>query len=495
MLLNRSLLGTVDLRRRVPRVAAVLLVAALGSGRPAAAAEPPLNAAVRARIDAAGLDGAAVSVSAVEVNSGRILCGIDERRLMTPASNTKLITTGVALLTLGEDHQFTTAVYADGEVRDHVLHGDLVVVADGDPAISGREHDRDTTAVFDAWARTIARSIRAVEGNLVIDATAFDGQLFHPSWPEGQSLRWYCAPISAFALNDNCVDVSVKPGLSVGQPARVLLAPPTAYFEIRNRCRTVASGKDRVVISRLPDRDTLVIRGTLPPKGRGASYPVAVVDPLRYAATVLGERLAAAGVHLGGDIVIAERPVDAQRMRRLAATSHSLVSAIRTANKRSQNFYAEMILKTLGRSGSAPASFRSGVEAVAAQLEKMGIERGTYAMDDGSGMSRRNAFEALQFTVFLRFMARSDRAGTFLSSLAVSGTDGTLRARLVKRDVRGKILAKTGHVRGVSTLSGYARSGEELVAFSILVQGEKLNRSRADRLQDAICRLLVEPVP
>jgi D-alanyl-D-alanine carboxypeptidase/D-alanyl-D-alanine-endopeptidase (penicillin-binding protein 4) len=472
----------------------LLLIAAVAApAGTAAAAEPPFNAAVRGLVARAKLGDARAGVSAVEVKSGRILCSVNDKKLLIPASNVKLITTGAALALLGADFEFKTRLYARGTVtEDQVLRGDLVVVAGGDPAISGREHKGRTTAVFDAWAAKIARSVRRVKGDLVIDDTIFDRVYVHPSWPEDQLIRWYCAPVSAFALNDNCIDVAVRPGARPGEPARVILDPPTGYVKVVNRCRTVASGRSRAVIHRLPGSDTTVVSGKLTPGSKGATSPVAVHRPVRYAAAVLRERLARGGVRVDGRIVLADKPCKVEAAALLASSSHSLTSCIRTANKRSQNFYAEMMLKTLGRRRAARASFADGVKVVAGLLKKVGIPPGTYTMVDGSGMSRKNRFSALQLAVFLRYMALSPHAAAFARSLPESGVDGTLKRRLGKPAYAGKVRAKTGHLSGVSALSGYLEAGGKKIAFSILVNGFRGGSGRADRLQDAVCRHLVE---
>ncbi len=461
---------------------------------PVGGAEPPHNARVRALIGAAKLKGASAGVCVLEVKSGRVLCSINEALRMTPASNMKLVTAGAALLLLGDKFQFTTSVYAAGKIgKQGALDGDLVVVAGGDPAISGRRHGGKTTAVFDAWAAEIAKSVKSVEGDLVIDDTIFDRQYIHPAWPKDQLIRWYCAPVSAFALNDNCIGVAVKPGTQAGGPARVILDPPTEYFAIRNRCKTIASGRSRAHISRLPKSDTLVISGTLTPKSRGAGSPVTVVEPLLYAATVLRERLSSAGVRVRGKIVLAEKRIDTKQMTRLAGTGHSLADVIRTANKGSQNFYAEMIFKTLGRRLGEPASFAGGARVVTKLLaDTLAVQPDAFTIDDGSGLSKQNALSARQLASFLRHLARGEHADTFLRSLAISGVDGTLRRRMTKAPYAGNVLAKTGHVRGVSALSGYVKSGDRLLAFSILVNGKALDAARARRLQDSICRFLVD---
>jgi PBP4 family serine-type D-alanyl-D-alanine carboxypeptidase len=460
----------------------------------AAAAEPPLNAAVRGLVARHRLGRARVGVCAVHLDSGRVLCSLDADRALVPASNMKLATTAVALRLLGAKHEFKTAVYAMGPVANRRLNGDLLVVADGDPAISGREHDGDTTAVFDRWAAAVARSARSVSGNLIIDVSAFDRQYVHPNWPQDQLIRWYCAPISAFALNDNCIDVKVRPGERPGQPATVRLDPPTAYFRVRNRCETVANAaRPRAVISRSPRDDTLLISGELTPTSPGAAAPVAVKHPQRFAATVLLERLAKAGVKVEGKLLLAVRPIAVGDRKSLITTRHSLTNAIATANKRSQNFYAEMIFKTLGRRAGEPATFGTAALIVTHELVRMGLPAGEFTVDDGSGMSRKNELAPAHVVTVLQVMAAGPHARAYIGSLALAGTDGTMKKRLKEAPCKGAVRAKTGHLRGVSALSGYARSKRGLVAFSILTNGPVAGVG--DRFQDAVCRLLVGFAP
>ncbi|MFW6158128.1 MAG: D-alanyl-D-alanine carboxypeptidase/D-alanyl-D-alanine-endopeptidase [Planctomycetota bacterium] len=478
-------------RRRPPRPACVLAVvlACLLVAAPAFT-EPSLNDRVRALVRAAGLGAEDAGVAALEVESGRILCAVNDERRMIPASNAKLLTTGAALLLLGDEFRFSTAAHADGRLAAGVLEGDLVVMAGGDPCIGGRGPDDDAAAAFDALAAKIAESVTEVRGDLVVDGTVFDGQHVHPSWPDEQLVRTYCAPVSALAVNENCVFVRVKPGASPGRPARVLAEPATSHVTIRNRCRTTRGGRARAYITRLPRSDTIVVSGSLTPKSAGAAARVPVLEPMRYAGSVLRDRLQKAGVRITGKRVFAKERIDVRPMARLAAVEHSLADAVRLANKHSSNFHAEMIFKTLGRTVRAPASFEDGATAVAGALAHAGIPDGACRIDDGSGLSRQNAISAFHLACFLRYMALGESRETFVGSLPVAGVDGTLRRRMTREPCKGRVHAKTGHLRGVSALSGYARAEGRLIAFSVLVNGR---RSWAgDRLQDRVCRLLVD---
>jgi D-alanyl-D-alanine carboxypeptidase/D-alanyl-D-alanine-endopeptidase (penicillin-binding protein 4) len=83
--------------------------------------------------------------------------------------------------------------------------------------------------------------------------------------------------------------------------------------------------------------------------------------------------------------------------------------------------------------------------------------------------------------------------GQWKATLALSGDpDGTLRHRLREASMRGRILAKTGSLRGVSTLAGYAtaESGKTYV-FAILLNGPGVWDTNGHRYQDRILRALV----
>jgi len=169
-------------------------------------------------------------------------------------------------------------------------------------------------------------------------------------------------------------------------------------------------------------------------------------------------------------------------------------------NKRSQNFYAESLLKLLGAEDCGEGSWRSGARVVSSFLEGLGIAPGSYSYVDGSGMSRNNRFSPRQLTTLLRHMYFHRYGQAYLQSLAYSGEsdldppwmNSSLSERLDEDRLKRNVLAKTGGLNGVSTLSGYvkARSGR-VYAFSILCNSASA-RWRANRAQDRIVQTLVD---
>lgn len=432
-----------------------------------------------------------LGVSVIDVATGKEVYGYHATRPLIPASNMKLLTTAAALTALGPGFQFETAVLTRGEVVDGTLHGDLAIVGGGDPNFSGRLHAGDSLAVFKQWAKRLEQAgIRRIDGDILLVDGLFDRQLIHPNWPRDQLDRWYEAPISALSFNDNCVLVRMRPG-AVGAPARVDLLPDVGAMSLVNRSRTIRSGSARLILGRGGETPALELTGTISTRNGGWERWITVRDPGAYFAAALREAFSRQGISIAG-AARQSRHLAPGEWRRAFVHRSDLLTAIEVTNKRSQNFYAESILKLMGARACGDGSWPGGVRAVRETLDALGLPEG-YHQVDGSGMSRENRAAPRHFATLLRLMARHRYGREFMRSLPYSGEkDLTWEDRLDKPPYAGNVFAKTGSLRGVSALSGYAKSSSgTLYAFSILMNGVR-SQAHAHSLQDAIVRALVD---
>ena len=419
---------------------------------------------------------------------------VNADRPLVLASTTKLFTSAAALDRLGEDYKFRTRLYRDVEVApDGTLPGRLVVVGGGDPAISGRLYDDDPLAVFRPWAESLARQgIRTIRDGLLLDTTFFDDVRLHPSWPEEQEDHWYQAPTSALSYNENVVLVRASGALRPGRPAILGFHPAGPYLlSLISHVQTTAS-RTWIGVRRNAGSRTVVAAGSVG-KNRIWMGDVTVPDPPLYFAAAFTRVLTEQGIRVDGtpvELTAATAPADPAVVRsRILLHTHEtpLVAAIAVANKRSQGFYSEQILKTLGAEKRGLGSWANGLAEVAEFLGSLGLDPADYQLADGSGRARENRTSARAYGEFLEALATKwDKFGTFEKTMAVSGEpDGTLRSRLEGAATLGKVVAKTGTISGVSTLCGYviARSGQRYV-FSILINGgvsEKRGHAWQDR--------------
>jgi D-alanyl-D-alanine carboxypeptidase/D-alanyl-D-alanine-endopeptidase (penicillin-binding protein 4) len=433
--------------------------------------------------------------------TGEIVFGLNEDKSFVPASNMKLFTTAVALLKLGPGFRYHTEVYGLGEVDEEgILQGSLVVRGSGDPTISGRFNDGEITASFQAWAESlISRGVRSVAGDIIGDDDVFDDQLLGQGWAWDYQTDWYAAQISGLSFNDNCVDISIMPGEREGQPARVEIDPATAYVDLRDALVTCGHPwEEDWKIHRRQGTNVVDVTGCVALGDEVYKGWFTVHNPTLFTTTVFKEVLISHGLLVTGqakdiDQVDKESMADYEDIWPSLAdhTSPSLTEIIRVVNKRSQNFYAEQLLKTLGAVFRGEGSFSSGIQVVEETLSEMGISPSQFVMVDGSGLSRHNFVTPKQVVTLLSHMARHKDFDCFRDSLPIAGVDGTIDMRMCHTAAERKVWAKTGYVDRVRALSGYAFSLDgEMFIFSMMVNNYTVPTSLAEDVQDRACQLL-----
>jgi D-alanyl-D-alanine carboxypeptidase/D-alanyl-D-alanine-endopeptidase (penicillin-binding protein 4) len=235
------------------------------------------------------------------------------------------------------------------------------------------------------------------------------------------------------------------------------------------------------------------IGGAVAEKDRPMSFTRRVDNPTLLAGYALRALLTASGIVVAGDV----KPGGDQVKTLLAMhRSRPLSSLLYELGKSSDNFYAEMVLKTLGAEKQArPGKSADGAELVARFLRDIGaLEDGT-VIKNGSGLYDANRVSALGTVKLLRAAYRDPAIGTeYIAQLAVGGVDGTLHKRFRELRDHRVIRAKTGTLEATVALSGYvlAPPGKSPITFAILVNdvAGKVSGARAavDGCVDAIAR-------
>lgn len=456
---------------KIARVLALALLALPVRAQDASLVEA-LDAAVKAYRPRDGVLG--IAVHSVRAGGPVYASRADEALLL--ASNTKLLTTAAALLRLGSDYRFRTLLAA--------VDQDVHVFGAGDPNISGRFHDGDPTAVFKRWAAKLKAAGFTTFRHLVLHTGAFEGPSLNPGWKDYEAWRWYVAPFAPLSLNDNCVDVTIEPGRE-GEPVKASLSPDTNYARVVVQAKTARRPDRPLILQRAADAAVITLKGET---GARDTYSVAVPDPTLFFGTVLLETLAREGVRCTGSLQeSAASAEETPGLREIDVFESLLPATLAVCNQPSQNFYAEMILRVLGWRAKGKGTLENGLAAVRETLAP--LEMTSLQQADGSGLTRENRCSPADLVKLLLHM-RDHPA--FVESLAVNGAEtGTLRRRMLAPEIRGRVRAKTGHIRGVASLSGYveAHNGDTYV-FSILANAA--NTGEADRLQDRVCELLIK---
>lgn len=424
--------------------------------------------------------GSTVTACAVNLLTGQVLLEREPDRPRTPASVQKLLTSAVALATLGADFEFTTRLYRRG---DHLL-----VVGDGDPTfgdpVLAEAGGGSIYETFDTWATGLRETGLDAVDNILLDDSILRGGR-GPDWPRSQHQRWYCAPAAGLNFNDNCLDVLLQQ-----RDGEVVLTvtPATRWMPITNAVQPGARDIWAVVFG--PDDASATVRGQI--HGRMTDpLSVAVNEPALLFGRVLAERLAQAGIDVTGQVMRA--PDGAAEPRLLAEHRTGLLVAMTQANKRSLNMMAECMLLRSAAEMRGVGGF-DNAPAVAAEVltGQYGLDREAFVVADGSGMSRGNQVSARAIVQLLDRLARGDQALGFLQTLSVAGIDGTLDDRLT--DHPGRVIGKTGTLSGVVTLAGYVLNRERrpTIAFAVLCSNVRTGHALARRMQDDVLRAWIE---
>lgn len=434
-----------------------------------------------------------MAVKVVSLDTGRTLFEENAEKLLHPASNMKIYTVAAALDRLGPDYRFKTSAYAPSAPdASGTIRGDLVIYGRGDPSFAAGFNSGDYyRAIDDFAARIAAAGVRRVEGNIVGDESYFTGGRLGYGW-EWDDLQWYFgAEISALTVNDNALDLFVRPGQEVGSQAVVVTGPVTPAVQIVNRATTGPRGSRRDLTVHRPLGTNVIEVGGSVPLGldltdKGLVGSVAVPNPALVFVYMLRSSLASKGVVVTGQSQTIDaagrvlRPLRTDALVELASVQSPPLSVISAQTmKPSQNLYTELLLRTLGATAAqsatssppAQTSAERGVESVKAFLRAAGVEpRGQFVMADGSGLSRHNYITAGATVRLLTYMTTHRHGAAFRDSMPIAGVDGTLRTRLRDTPAQGNMRAKTGTINAVASLSGYVTSASgERLAFSIIL--------------------------
>ena len=392
------------------------------------------------------LAGARVGIQVAVLSTGEIVLSHRADDLFVPASVTKLFTTATALSRLGAHFVWRTPLAYAGTRRGNTIDGDLWVLGRGAP-------DLVEERLWIAASWLAEDGITAITGDIVVDDRYFDAERYGNGWPGGRQVR---------------------------EAYHTAISESMANFSAR----------------------------------RVGNEWAAVDDPAIYLGERLGDLLGKAGIEIGG---AARRPgpeelgrvpgpaFDGTDLGRASVPSpltwlydvesEPLGRLVMDVNKFSNNIMAESLLKTLGAvEYEAPGTATKGLAVVARFLQDdMDLAVNSYVQADGSGLSNLNRFAPSQVVGLLTRAQRNFHIGPeLIASLKLSGLDGWNPAPFRSGPLRGELRVKSGHIRGVNTLSGlvHTDSGETLV-FCAMVNDHRAQQWEVDQRMAEIATVLM----
>lgn len=435
----------------------------------------------------------------VRDSTGRVLQNLNGDKLIRPASNLKMITSGALLDRLGPNYRFETTLYGRGRQTDSTWVGDLIVKGSGDPTISGIFTNGDKLFLFERWFNELNDAgIRVIDGNLI----GFDGLFDDIPYPRGwewDDLTYYYAPeINALSFNSNVVDLEVRAIGRVGTRPRIEWSPfNTSFVEFVNE-QTIAPPGTRFNESyrRELGSNTIILRSVLP-QGYYETEPLTITAPSLYFMDTFYQYLELRGMEINGGIFIDSDYYswNERGLRRIHThISEPLHRMVGEINKESDNFITEMLVKYLGsKVYNVQGTTDLGLQVIKEYMNELGIDTTAVSLRDGSGMAPATLIKAGDLNQYLINIRNKPYFSHFINSLAVGGMSGTLSHRFRGSNISENFFGKTGFVSGVRALSGYldTETGNRL-AVSIITNNYTAQTSHVDFIHQRILEYLYQ---
>jgi D-alanyl-D-alanine carboxypeptidase/D-alanyl-D-alanine-endopeptidase (penicillin-binding protein 4) len=463
---------------------------------------------INSAIDQSEFASARWGVAVVSMSKGNTLYQRDADKLFTPASNMKIYTTGVALDLLGADYRWRTSVYATAQPDSSgTIRGDLILYGRGAPDLVSRSEDANKASLAKLADDLYGRGIRRVGGNVIGDASYFRGDSLGEGW-QWTDMQWYYgAEASALSINENQIDLNLVPSGRTEEPPTARTSDTQRYVTVENRMITGKQGaRTSIGLHRGLSDNNVEVWGEFAPGSKGFGARLSVHNPAHWAAKIFLDELKKRGIDVAGQAQSrdsrhpqSQRFDSSQGVELAAVISQPLSEISRKTNKESNNLYAELILRTLGRErgemlgnqeppGRERGDDETGLALVRLWLTRAGISMERIALHDGSGLSRLNLVTPEATVGLLLSLSKTASAETFRQSLPIAGRDGTLGGRL--KTLSDRVSAKTGSLTYSHSLSGYLATADgEPLAFSILCN-DQTGGGNATRLIDEIVTIL-----
>jgi D-alanyl-D-alanine carboxypeptidase/D-alanyl-D-alanine-endopeptidase (penicillin-binding protein 4) len=422
-----------------------------------------------------------------KIKSNRMLYHKNANRLYAPASNMKILTAVAGLVELGANFHYPTQLkipraYHSGAT----LNGNALLKFSGDPSLTSAD-------LFSLIGKLAEHGIHTIKGSLLIDDGAFIGANFGKGWMWDDFHLCYSAPVNAAILDHNCMTVTVQPSKHTDRFAKIRTTKNQKFTPIINEILTTKQPTLPCKIKvHTNAQNRFTLQGCILQQGPAKRLDLAIPKPTLYIKQVLKKILAYYKITLTGDIIEGST---SEPMRVLVKhMSKPFPILLEHMMKRSDDLYAEVFAKSIGAAYyNKQGSWNAGMKAIRSVFSnEIHINLNHAKIVDGSGLSRYNLItpndldKVLQYA-YTNFAIKPE----FTASLPIAGVDGTLKHRMYWDKSKSAIRAKTGSMRSVSSLSGYAKTRHHgIVSFSILINGFAKHLDHYRALEDKICKIL-----
>lgn len=426
-------------------------------------------------ISNASLKNASVGIKAIDLQTSTTLLNYNSEVSLIPASTQKILISAASLELLGPDHHFKTSLEYDGYYGDDgVLHGNLYLRGEGDPAFASPMFEKFYGNVFDRLCEAVVNAgITGIDGNVVGDASIFGERRIVGTWVWEDIGNYYGATACGLNIYDNSYKIFLRSPYKTGSQTKIIrISPPMPWIEFDNQVVASNDNRDNAYIYGSFYYDKRIIRGTIPKGQTEFVIKGSIPDPAFLAANEMIIRLRKNKIRVNGKPESFYQKVTAENRKPLTEIlSPPLTDIVNQLNENSVNLYAETLLLYLSVIDRGYVNLSEGCRTLTDFWEKKGMDVQGIFLEDASGLSRYNAVSVDKLVFVLDYMKnKSSFSGNFINSLPVAGVSGSLKSFGKGTVLENNFRAKSGYMERVMGYAGYltTASGKE-IAIAVLV--------------------------
>jgi D-alanyl-D-alanine carboxypeptidase/D-alanyl-D-alanine-endopeptidase (penicillin-binding protein 4) len=409
--------------------------------------------------------------------TGKVVKEYNSELALVPASTLKIMTTSAALGILGKDYTYKTNFYSfqKTDSTGRAVTNNLLIKGSGDPSFNSSYFNNNDSAFFNSILQKLKeKGMKKITGSIVADASCFDNTI--PStWIWGDIGNYFGAGANGLSYRDNKFSLFYNSG-ALNSTARLESISPL-YFskKISIQSHVIASGsEDDAFVYGDPDGYSRKVTGTIPPNKTHFEVEAEMPLPPLFFADQLQNELKKNNLSAADVKLIYTEDADYNYPKDQLVYTHispRLEKIVYYTNTKSNNHYAESLLKTIGAiKSNKQGTTAGGISAIENYWKERGVDVRGLHMTDGSGLSRANTITTkIQATVLSKIYRDSLVYPAFNNSLPVAGKNGSMASLCKGTFAENNMRAKTGYINRARGYCGYVKtkSGKEL-AFSVL---------------------------
>ena len=398
---------------------------------------------------------ASLGICVMKESTGEIILDHHASKSLVPRSIIKLVTTAAILKELGKNYRFKTKLLMRGEIKEHTLHGDLVIKGSGDPSL-GSSRFTSQNGLLNKWAKEVKKlGITKITGSIIADASCFEKSLTPPTWQYEDIGNYYGVGASGLNYNENFYQITFSLGKKVGALTKILsLSPSIQGLNIVNEVTEGEKGSgDQAYVFGNEFNYNQTIRGTVPTGKTTFAIKAAVPDPAKLLAEQFSQALSLEGITAQSGAVSLYEEQDMDDLSIISEKkSDTLLDLITKTHHLSINVYTECFVKKLGK-----GSLNLGLLKLESFCSSIGMDIAGVRFADGSGLSLNNLVTPKSMCEFLRNIRKEPYFDIWKGSLTefTKDTKGSMLSYFNSSKFYHRVFAKTGTAKNEKSIMGY----------------------------------------